>query len=92
MIADTPLTSIDTLHDGVTVVVGSTRGKIFQYDLRMSSVPVRTLEAHKSSVQCLKFQHEIQVGEDWKIPEYLQIYQIPRIEEPWVIFQGYHNS
>ena len=63
MTADSPLTSIDTLHDGVTMVVGSTRGKIYQYDLRMSSVPVRTLESHKSSVQCLKFQNEIQVGQ-----------------------------
>ena len=62
MTAESPLTSIDTLHDGVTMVVGSTRGKIYQYDLRMSSVPVRTLEAHKSSVQCLRFQNEIQVG------------------------------
>ena len=62
MTAESPLTSIDSLHDGISVVVGSTRGKIYQYDLRMSSVPVRTLEAHKSSVQCLKFQNEIQVG------------------------------
>ena len=62
MAADSPLTSIDTLHDGVTVVVGSTRGKIFQYDLRMSSVPVKTLDAHKSSVQCLRFQNEVQVS------------------------------
>lgn len=61
MTADSPLTSIDTKQDGFTVAVGSTRGKIYHYDLRMSSVPVRTLDAHKSSVQCLRFQMEIKV-------------------------------
>ncbi|KAL4226095.1 Protein nedd1 [Mactra antiquata] len=56
MTADSPLTSIDTKCDGVTVVVGSTRGKIYHYDLRMGSVAVNTIDAHKSSVQSLRFQ------------------------------------
>lgn len=59
--ADSPLTSIDTKGDGVTVVVGTTRGKIFHYDLRMSSAPVRSIDAHKSSVQGLRFQVENKV-------------------------------
>ncbi|XP_045164628.2 protein NEDD1-like [Mercenaria mercenaria] len=61
MTAESPLTSIDTKSDGVTVAVGSTRGKIYHYDLRMGLMPVRTLDAHKSSVQCLRFQAEQKV-------------------------------
>lgn len=59
MTADSPLTSIDVMADGATVAVGSTRGKIYIYDLRHGNVPVKTINAHKSSVQCLKFQHGI---------------------------------
>lgn len=68
MTTDSPLTSIDTKKDGCTIAVGSTRGKIYHYDLRMSSSPVKTIDAHKSSVQCLGFQmdnkvdHSIRTG------------------------------
>lgn len=58
MMAESPLTSVDLMSDGSTIAVGSTRGKIFIYDLRKGPSPVRTMTAHKSSVQCLKFQHK----------------------------------
>ncbi|XP_071083151.1 protein NEDD1-like [Haliotis cracherodii] len=54
--ADSPLTSVDIMHNGGTVAVGSTRGKIFIYDLRQGVTPVKRFSAHKSSVHCLKFQ------------------------------------
>jgi WD40 repeat protein len=56
MFADSPLVSVDFMHDGVTLAVGSTRGKVFIYDLRSINTPVRVIHAHKSSVHCLGFQ------------------------------------
>nr|XP_019968172.1 PREDICTED: protein NEDD1 isoform X1 [Paralichthys olivaceus] len=53
---DSPLTSIDFTPDGTGLVVGSTQGKIYQYDLRNSSTPTRITVAHKTSVTCLRFQ------------------------------------
>ncbi|CAL1531705.1 unnamed protein product [Lymnaea stagnalis] len=55
IIADHPLTSVDMMHDGSTVVVGTTRGTIFFYDMRQESTPVFSLNAHKSSVRRLSF-------------------------------------
>ncbi|KAM3609283.1 uncharacterized protein V6R79_012343 [Siganus canaliculatus] len=53
---DGPLTSVDFTPDGTGLVVGSTQGKIYQYDLRNSSAPTRITVAHKTSVTCLRFQ------------------------------------
>lgn len=53
---DGPLTSVDFTPDGTGLVVGSTQGKIYQYDLRNSSAPTRITAAHKTSVTCLRFQ------------------------------------
>ncbi|XP_041853387.1 protein NEDD1 isoform X2 [Melanotaenia boesemani] len=53
---DSPLTSVDFTLDGTGLVVGSTQGKIYQYDLRNSSSPTRITVAHKTSVTCLRFQ------------------------------------
>lgn len=53
---DAPLTCVDSMGNGIDIAVGSTRGKIYHFDLRMGSVPLRTLDAHKSSVQGLRFQ------------------------------------
>ena len=40
--AESPLTSIDLMNDGATLAVGSTRGKIYIYDLRQGmSAPVK---------------------------------------------------
>uniref|UniRef100_A0A3P8RV47 NEDD1 gamma-tubulin ring complex targeting factor n=1 Tax=Amphiprion percula TaxID=161767 RepID=A0A3P8RV47_AMPPE len=53
---DSPLTAVDFSLDGTGLVVGSTQGKIYQYDLRNSSAPTRITVAHKTSVTCLRFQ------------------------------------
>lgn len=53
---ESPLTSVDFTLDGTGLVVGSTQGKIYQYDLRNSSTPIRITVAHKTSVTCLRFQ------------------------------------
>ncbi|KAL0611186.1 Protein NEDD1 [Plecturocebus cupreus] len=57
LVADTPLTAVDFMPDGATLVIGSSRGKIYQYDLRMLKSPVKTISAHKTSVQCIAFQY-----------------------------------
>ncbi|KAM7415380.1 hypothetical protein PAMA_019960 [Pampus argenteus] len=53
---DNPLTSVDFTPDGTGLVVGSTRGKIYQYDLRNCNASTRITMAHKTSVTCLRFQ------------------------------------
>ncbi|XP_030587428.1 protein NEDD1 isoform X2 [Archocentrus centrarchus] len=53
---DSPLTAVDFTLDGTGLVVGSTHGKIYHYDLRNSSAPTRITVAHKTSVTCLRFQ------------------------------------
>ncbi|KAM8780058.1 protein NEDD1 isoform 1-T2 [Rhynchonycteris naso] len=57
LLADTPLTAVDFMPDGATLAIGSSRGKIYQYDLRMLKSPVKTINAHKTSVQCIVFQY-----------------------------------
>ena len=37
MTAESPLTSIDLMNDGATLAVGSTRGKIYIFDLRQGN-------------------------------------------------------
>ena len=59
MMAEAPLTSISIMHNGTTLAVGSTRGKIYIYDLRQGATPIRTMTAHRSSVQHLQFQQSI---------------------------------
>ncbi|XP_005374560.1 PREDICTED: protein NEDD1 [Chinchilla lanigera] len=56
LVADAPLTAVDFMSDGATLAIGSSRGKIYQYDLRMLKSPVKTISAHKTSVQCIAFQ------------------------------------
>ena len=46
------------MHDGVTLAVGSMRGKIYVYDLRKTAEPLRSITAHKSSIQSLHFQYD----------------------------------
>lgn len=57
--AESPLTAVDFLPDGTGLVVGSTQGKIYQYDLRNSSAPTRITAAHKTSVTSLRFQSSV---------------------------------
>ncbi|XP_069085627.1 protein NEDD1-like isoform X2 [Pleurodeles waltl] len=56
-VAESPLTAVEFLPDGLSVTVGSSRGKIYQYDLRMLTSPVKSVAAHKTSVQSIQFQH-----------------------------------
>lgn len=56
---ESPLTAVDFTLDGTGLVVGSTQGKIYQYDLRNSSTPTRITVAHKTSVTCLRFQSNL---------------------------------
>ncbi|XP_054974160.1 protein NEDD1 [Sorex araneus] len=57
LVADSPLTAVAFMPDGATLAIGSSRGKIYQYDLRMLKSPVKTISAHKTSVQCIAFQY-----------------------------------
>ncbi|XP_023591504.1 protein NEDD1 isoform X1 [Trichechus manatus latirostris] len=59
LVADAPLTAVDFMPDGATLAIGSSRGKIYQYDLRMLKSPVKTISAHKTSVQCIAFQYSV---------------------------------
>ncbi|XP_071620537.1 protein NEDD1 [Heliangelus exortis] len=56
IVADFPLTSVDFMPDGTTLAVGCSRGKIYQYDLRQLTSPVKTVIAHKGSVKCIRVQ------------------------------------
>ena len=53
---DMPLTSIDIKNDGYTVVLGTTKGKLFIVDLRQGSSPTKVISAHSTSVKCVRFQ------------------------------------
>ncbi|KAM5169989.1 protein NEDD1 [Mantella aurantiaca] len=57
VVVESPLTAVDFMPDGATLAVGSSRGKIYLYDLRMLNSPIKTVGAHKTSVQCIQFQH-----------------------------------
>lgn len=54
---ESPLTAVDFTPDGAGLVVGSTQGRIYMYDLRNLSAPVKNTTAHKTSVTCIRFQH-----------------------------------
>ncbi|XP_069485523.1 protein NEDD1-like isoform X2 [Ambystoma mexicanum] len=57
VLAEAPLTAVDFSPDGLVLTVGTSCGKMYQYDLRMMTSPVRTVAAHTSSVQSIQFQH-----------------------------------
>ncbi|XP_069485519.1 protein NEDD1-like isoform X2 [Ambystoma mexicanum] len=57
VVAESPLTAVDFTPDGCGLTIGSSRGMIYQYDLRMLTSPVRKVCAHKSSIQSIQFQH-----------------------------------
>ncbi|XP_043943752.1 protein NEDD1 [Protopterus annectens] len=56
-VVEAPLTSVDIMYDGITLALGSSRGKIYLFDLRMMTSPLKTASAHKTSVKCLKFHN-----------------------------------
>ncbi|KFP87357.1 Protein NEDD1, partial [Acanthisitta chloris] len=53
---DLPLTTVDFMPDGTTLAIGCSRGKIYQYDLRQLTSPVKTVIAHKGYVKCIRVQ------------------------------------
>ncbi|KAM9313210.1 protein NEDD1 [Gastrophryne carolinensis] len=57
VVAESPLTAVDLMPDKTTLAVGSSRGKIYLYDLRVLGPPMKAVSAHKTSVQCIQFQH-----------------------------------
>ncbi|KAM9572170.1 protein NEDD1-like isoform 3-T3 [Salvelinus alpinus] len=56
MRVESPLTAIDFTPDGAGLVVGSTQGRLYLYDLRNLSAPTKTATAHKTSITSLRFQ------------------------------------
>ncbi|XP_068856605.1 protein NEDD1 isoform X1 [Aphelocoma coerulescens] len=56
LVADFPLTTVDFMPDGTTLAIGCSRGKIWQYDLRQLTSPVKTVIAHKGCVKCIRLQ------------------------------------
>ncbi|KAJ8002966.1 hypothetical protein DPEC_G00164440 [Dallia pectoralis] len=53
---ESPLTAIDFTPDGAALVVGSTQGRLYMYDLRNLNAPTKTAIAHKTSITSLRFQ------------------------------------
>uniref|UniRef100_A0A4W5JDE9 NEDD1 gamma-tubulin ring complex targeting factor n=1 Tax=Hucho hucho TaxID=62062 RepID=A0A4W5JDE9_9TELE len=56
MCVESPLTAIDFTPDGAGLVVGSTQGRLYLYDLRNLSAPSKTATAHKTCITSLRFQ------------------------------------
>nr|XP_034983423.1 protein NEDD1 isoform X1 [Zootoca vivipara] len=56
LVAESPLTAVEFMPEGTSLVVGSSRGKIYHYDLRKLSAPVKSVSAHKTSVKCITLQ------------------------------------
>ncbi|NWJ10293.1 NEDD1 protein, partial [Crypturellus undulatus] len=57
IVAEFPLTTVDFMPDGTTLAIGCSRGKIYQYDLRKLTSPVKTVNAHKGCVKCIRLQY-----------------------------------
>nr|CAB3264281.1 protein NEDD1 [Phallusia mammillata] len=56
-LVDQPLTSVSFAHDGVSLFVGSSLGRIYQFDLRSFNQAVKDVVAHTTSVQCINVQN-----------------------------------
>uniref|UniRef100_A0ACB8FP53 Uncharacterized protein n=1 Tax=Sphaerodactylus townsendi TaxID=933632 RepID=A0ACB8FP53_9SAUR len=57
LVAESPLTAVEFMPEGTTLAVGSSRGKIYHYDLRKLTAPVKSVSAHKTSVKCIALQY-----------------------------------
>lgn len=56
--ADSPLSSLSFMDDGVTIASGTSTGKLLLFDLRASSSPFQVLDAHSPfPINCMQFQH-----------------------------------
>eukprot|EP00092_Neocalanus_flemingeri_P037039 GFUD01040322.1.p1 GENE.GFUD01040322.1~~GFUD01040322.1.p1 ORF type:complete len:733 (-),score=287.32 GFUD01040322.1:364-2508(-) len=56
---ENPLTAADFDLDGVSMAVGTSRGKVLVYDLRSPKTPIRSLTAHNTSVTSLVYKHRV---------------------------------
>ncbi|XP_060633259.2 protein NEDD1 isoform X2 [Anolis sagrei] len=57
LVAEAPLTAVEFMPEGTSLAIGSSRGKIYHYDLRKLTAPVKSVSAHKTSVKCIALQH-----------------------------------
>uniref|UniRef100_A0A6J0VE65 Protein NEDD1 n=1 Tax=Pogona vitticeps TaxID=103695 RepID=A0A6J0VE65_9SAUR len=55
--AEAPLTAVEFMPEGTSLAIGSSRGKIYHYDLRKLTAPVKSVSAHKTSVKCIALQY-----------------------------------
>jgi len=56
---ENPLTAADFDIDGVSMAVGTSRGKVLVYDLRSPKTPIKTFTAHNTSVSSMVFKHKV---------------------------------
>ncbi|XP_062989813.1 protein NEDD1 [Elgaria multicarinata webbii] len=56
LVAESPLTAVEFMPEGTSLAIGSSRGKIYHYDLRKLTAPVKSVSAHKTSVKCITLQ------------------------------------
>jgi len=56
---ENPLTAADFDIDGVSMAVGTSRGKVLVYDLRSPKTPTKTFTAHNTSVSSMVFKHKV---------------------------------
>lgn len=54
--AGSPLTAVELLADGTTLMIGSSQGKVSLYDFRNMEFPVKSSKVHSSAVRCIKLQ------------------------------------
>uniref|UniRef100_A0A8C5RQ14 DDB1- and CUL4-associated factor 12 beta-propeller domain-containing protein n=1 Tax=Laticauda laticaudata TaxID=8630 RepID=A0A8C5RQ14_LATLA len=57
LVAENPLTAVEFMPEGTSLTIGSSRGKIYHYDLRKLTAPVKSVSAHKTSVKCITLQN-----------------------------------
>ncbi|XP_061495505.1 protein NEDD1 isoform X2 [Rhineura floridana] len=57
LVAESPLTAVEFMPEGTSLAIGSSRGKIYHYDLRKLTAPVKSVTAHKTSVKCITLQY-----------------------------------
>ncbi|KAH0616768.1 hypothetical protein JD844_028143 [Phrynosoma platyrhinos] len=57
LVAESPLTAVEFMPEGTSLAIGSSRGKIYHYDLRKLTAPVKSVSAHKTSVKCIALQY-----------------------------------
>lgn len=62
LVLEQPCTAVDFDVDGTTVAIGTSRGKVFIYDLRNTTTAWRSFQAHNGKVGTLAFKPTIDKG------------------------------